>query len=251
VPGAAFLALAARRLGASWSRLLGLGAGILLAAAVAATVPIYTAGSLTRVLQEGLLPVDLRPAGAVLVDYTPGARAASPSPATLAGVQAAVAAAGSRTGLAGTPVVSYLATAPLQEAEVAPAASAGSGSPQGGYLSLDAVPSLAQHVTLEHGSLPAATPEPDGTIEAAATDETMAANDLALGDTYAFQVPGSAPLRVKIVGVFAEADPQGVFWPFKYFHADLFTGSWSRSSRGRRACRSTTRPGTACSTCGP
>lgn len=217
-PAFAFAVLAVRRLRTSWGRLLGLGVGILLASAIAATVPLYTAGSLTRVLQSGLQPENERPPGAMIVSLFPTA-GAPVTQADLDRLASLTGGAGGEVGLPATPPVSYLVSTPLQyvaENQV------GNADAQSGYLALDAISALSGHVTLERGTVPAAAPEADGTLDAAATDQTMIQAGLQFGQVYVLTLPDLSHLRVRIVGVFAEKDPSGTYWPYKYFSRDLF-----------------------------
>lgn len=216
----AMVGLAVRRLRASSFRVVGLAAGILLAAAVAATVPIYTVGSLTRVLHSGLQPLNDRPAGAVLFSFFP-ADGVAYNPQELQRLQALAASAGKRVGLAATPVVSYLETSPETTVQ---ASQRSQPTAQVQYLALDGISDMAPHVTIERGHLPAAQ-ETGGVIQVIATDQTMISNNLHLGDTYAMSTLGSSALNVKIVGVFAEKNPQGNYWPYRYFGQDLFANS--------------------------
>ena len=215
---AALVELAARRLVATAPRLPGLAAGILVAAVVAATVPIFTTGAMTRVLRlEGPTQVNRRPPGAVLFSVFPPS-GNSVAPALLDHLQAIAASVGRRSGLPATAPVPYLAT------PIMPVTAAGDGITMG-FLQVDALPDLAAHAAFEQGVPPAAQAEADGTVDAAATDATMENGTwqpYQMGHVYQLQSPGSPPLRVRITGVFAEQNSFGAYWPYDYFNHDVF-----------------------------
>lgn len=210
--------LAVRRLIAAAPRLPGLAAGILVAAVIAATVPMFTTGAMTRILRlEGPTRVNERPPGAVLVSLSPPA-GTPVTPALLDRLRAIAAGAGPSVGLPATAPVAYLATSMMPVSAQAPAETIG-------FLQVDALPDLASHAVFEQGVPPAATPEADGTIDAAATDTTMenaSWQPYKMGQVYLVKGPSGPPLRVRITGIFAEAHPGDRYWPYNYFDHDLF-----------------------------
>lgn len=90
------------------------------------------------------------------------------------------------------------------------------------YMSLDAISGMAAHVPVERGHLPNGALGPGGVIPVAATEGAMTSQGLHLGGVYLLQWPRGR-MRVRIVGVFAEKDPGGAYWPYRYFDHDFFT----------------------------
>ncbi len=231
VPRAVFtvLMLAARRLRASWIRVLGLAFGLLLAAAVAATVPLYTAGSLTRVLQAGLQPYNDRPAGAVLVRWLPpsqpGLTGSAGLPASAASRLASLTAGvGRGVGLPATPLVRYAATQDQQVITQAEISNPYASGVYFGGTSIDMLTHLRAHVHMVLGRAYHTAPERGGILEAIVTQEAYKTDHLQVGQVYLYPsaaVPGSY-VRLRLVGVFQQLDPTGPFWPYRYFTSDFF-----------------------------
>jgi len=219
----ALLIPAGKRLGAHWPRLLGLFAGLLLAAAVAATVPLYVAGSLTRVLHAGLTPVNSRPAGATLLAYYPPAGAPF-SQADLQRLGAVAAAAGSAVGLPATPVTTYTATGNGNVSTLATPGLRAPIQPYVGTMTIDALSGLAAHVQVTSGRMYTDAPRPDGAIEVVADESAVQAMHLELGRLYRFAPAGAGPaLTVQLVGVTRQVEPTGPYWPYRYYHSDFLT----------------------------
>jgi len=210
-------ALARRRLAATWTRLPGLAAGMLLAAAVAAVVPLFTAGALTRVLHAGLPGENDRPSGALLLsDFPPpGVSAGTANLARLAALAASV---GAAAGTAQTPPVNLLVSGVVQ-VRAAP----GSGAPiPAPYLQVATIAGLAAHAHFERGGPPPAAPEPDGTIDVAATARAAADLPLRFGRVYVTARTSGAPLRIRLTGIFTEVPGDGTYWPYLYPDQDVF-----------------------------
>ena len=209
--------LAGLRLAASWKRLPGLAAGILLASVVAATVPLFNAGALTRVLHQGLHPADQRPAGAVLVTAFP--TAAPYDARTMQGLAGVATRAGRAAGTTQTPAVEFLASG---VGEWIPATGPGSDGSGGVFLEVDSMIGFAAHATFSQGGPPPTRAEADGTIDVAAPAETMRERDLRVGQVYLLQQAAGAPLRFRVTGVFSEALGDGTYWPYLYLERSLF-----------------------------
>ncbi len=228
----AVLVLAARRLRSGWTRVLGLACGLLLAAGVAATVPLYTAGALTRVLQAGLQPYNDRPAGAVLVRWLPtgqGGLGAAAAPTTLSAADAArlaslTASVGRAAALPTTPLVRYQVSADEQVITQAELNNPYASGVYFGGSSIDAMSALGAHVRIVRGRMYRAAPEAGGVIEAVVTQDAFRTDHLQLGQVYLYPsaAPGGGYVRLRLVGVFAERDPTGPFWPYRYFTSDFF-----------------------------
>jgi putative ABC transport system permease protein len=211
--------LALARLRVTWPRLLGLAAGLWLAAAVAATVPLYVAGALTRVLQQGLAPVNGRPAGAALVRLLP---TSAWTPSDLDRLAELTAGLGPSLGLPATPPVAYLAT---RGGELEALPTPGLPPPTQTYLgsvTVDALSDLPAHVRLAEGRMYAEAPEADGSVEVVAEASAARAQGLEVGRRYRFLPSGGArPLEVRLVGTFTQLDPTGPYWPYRYYPSDL------------------------------
>lgn len=222
----AVMGLAARRLRASPLRMVGLAFGLLLAASVAATVPLYTAGSLTRVLHAGLQPHDDRPAGAVLVRWLPPSQLGMSGQSTLspkdaARLAAVTASVGRVVGLPTTGFFSYAAT---QDEQVITAAEQRNPYATGVYFggsSIDTINGLPSHVRIVRGHVYHVTAS--GPIEAMVTQNAFTTDNLRLGQVYLYPEPNATSyVRLRLVGVFEEVDPTGPNWPYRYFTSDFF-----------------------------
>ena len=212
---------AARRLAQRWPRLAGLAAGLLLAAAVAATVPLYVTGSLTRVLHAGLAPVHQRPAGALLVHYAPppgtGTTTATGAMAHLAAMAPHL---GAAVGLPSTPVVTYLATG---SGNVRARSTQGLPAPASAYIGTMTVASLsglAAHVHAVEGHLYAGTGMRGGVLQAVVVPSAYRLLHLRVGRLYTLSSGGHS-LKIRLVGVASQVDPTGPYWPYRYYHSEF------------------------------
>ncbi len=212
---------AARRLAQRWPRLTGLAAGLLLAAAVAATVPLYVTGSLTRVLHAGLAPVHQRPAGALLVHYAPppgsGTTTASGAMARLAAMAPHL---GASVGLPSTAVVSYLATA---TGNVRPRSTPGLPAPSRTYtgtMAVDSLSGLAAHVRVVQGRMYGGTGMRGGVLQAVVVPSAYRLLHLRVGRRYTLS-SGGRSLEVQLIGVVSQVNPTGPYWPYRYYHSEF------------------------------
>ncbi len=210
---------ASRRLAQRWPRLAGLAAGLLLAAAVAATVPLYVAGSLTRVLHAGLAPVHQRPAGALLVHYAPppgtGAASATGAMTHLAALAPRL---GASVGLTSTPVVTYLAT---NSGNVRARPTAGLPAPSRSYvgtMTVDSLSGLAAHVHVTQGRMYSGSGMKGGVLQAVVVPSAYRLLHLRVGRRYRLD-SGGRTLEVQLVGVASQVDPTGPYWPYRYYHS--------------------------------
>lgn len=217
----ALLMPAGKRLQAHWPRLLGLCAGLLLAAAVAATVPLYVAGSLTRVLHAGLTPVNDRPAGAALMSFYPpsGWTYTGSDLRRLAGLAASV---GRDVGLPASAVTEYQATS---SGNVVALPTPGLPAPVStftGPMIVDALSGLLPHVRITSGRMYAAAPEAGGVVEAVATQSAVQGLGLQIGRLYRYTpAAGGSTLTVRLVGIVQQIDPTGSYWPYRYYNSDF------------------------------
>lgn len=217
----AVLIPAGKRLRAHWSRLLGLAAGLLLAAAVAATVPLYVAGSLTRVLHAGLTPVNDRPAGATLISFYPPSDWTY-TPADLSRLASLAAGAGTDTALPATPVTDYQATGNGNVSALPTPGLPPPVVPYIGSMTVDALSGLAAHVQVASGRMYANAPASGGVLEAVATQAAAQSLGLQLGRLYQYSpADGGGNLTIRLVGVIQQVDPTGAYWPYRYYSTDF------------------------------
>ena len=212
--------LAARRLWANRRLLIGLQVGVIVAATVAATVPLYSNGALMRLLASELQPQNDRPSGAVMLRYVYH-QGDNYTPAVQARLQQLAGSVDRRAGIPGSPVYFYEATA--TRSLLPDPASAVPEDPsvaRSGWLEAEA--GFHAHVTILAGHMYAQNPEPDGTIEAIISRATQQSLQMVVGQTYELTEPGLANhLNIKIVGIYRRLNPTGDFWPFQFETANL------------------------------
>lgn len=212
--------LAARRLWANRRLLVGLQIGIIVAATVAATVPLYSNGALMRLLASELVPQNDRPAGAVMLRYvwSPGDNFTPTQQHKLRLLADSIA---QRSGITGTPVNFYTASSsssvvPDPKSPIAEDPSVN----RNGFLESEV--GFSKHVKLLAGRMYAPNPESNGTIEAVISRATQQNLHMVIGQLYYFVEPGlSNHVTIKIVGVYQRNNPTGSFWPYQFLNNDL------------------------------
>ncbi len=212
--------LAARRLWANRRLFVGLQIGVIVAATIAATVPLYSNGALMRLLASTLQPQNDRPAGAVMLRYV-WHNGDNFTPATQAKLASLAASIGSHVGIGETTPAFYMASsqAGLDPDPSSPIPEDPSVS-RSGFL--EAEVGFSQNVQMLAGQMYSDSPESDGTVEAVVSQETEQNLQVVIGQTYLLIEPGLGNhVRVKIVGVYKRKDPTGPFWPYQFLQNDL------------------------------
>ncbi|MFO7172782.1 MAG: FtsX-like permease family protein, partial [Bacillota bacterium] len=208
---ASTLRLAVRRLWVRRRYTAGLLAGFVLAVAAAASVPLFTAGALQRLLEAELRSAGQRhPAGIHI------AHLEHPQRRTRAAQFDAADAIARTVGpaLIGLPIdtfVRYGALEPTRARSAAP----GRLSPRERWLSLAFLSDLEHHVQVTDGRLPQPDPTPDGFLEAMVEEAALDRQDLTVGAELVVPLgrdPGAGEVKVRIVGAFVRADPEEAYW---------------------------------------
>jgi putative ABC transport system permease protein len=212
---------AAVRLWAKRRLVLGLQVGLIVAATVAATVPLYSNGALTRLLAAALQPQNERPAGAVLLRFLP-AQGELFTPSEEQQLATLAAKIGALTGLGATPPAFYAQTG--SSSFVPDSASPVPEDPS--YQrsgSLDMEVGLSKHIKLLAGHLYSPVTS-DGVIDGLISTSTQQNLHMVLGQIWDFPSPVAlgAQVRVRIVGIYKRLNPGGPFWPYQYQDADVF-----------------------------
>ncbi len=212
---------AAVRLWAKRRMVLGLQVGLIVAATVAATVPLYSNGALTRLLAAALQPQNERPAGAVLLRYLAGQTDVF-TPAKEQQLGHLAASLGRLTGLGATPAAFYSQTG---SSSFLP----DSGSPvpedpsyqRSGSLNMEV--GLSKHIQLLAGHL-YTQGSSGGVIDGLISASTQQNLHMVLGQIWDFPSPVTlgSQVRVRIVGVYKRLDAGGPFWPYQYQNSNVF-----------------------------
>ncbi|HVB09726.1 MAG TPA: hypothetical protein VNM16_05095, partial [Bacillota bacterium] len=212
--------LAARRLWANRRLVIGLQIGVIVAATVAATVPLYSNGALMRLLASELQPQNLRPAGTVMLRYV-ATQGDTFTPVVQAHLQQLADSVSKRAGIGSSTVRFYTAT---QSASLAPdpksAVPADPSVTRSGFL--EAENGFDAQIKMLSGQMYSQNPEADGTIEAVISVTTEQNLHMVVGQSYYYTEPGLGNhLTVKIVGIYQRHDPTGPFWPYQFENENL------------------------------
>ena len=212
--------LAARRLWANRRLFVGLQIGVIVAATVAATVPLYSNGALMRLLASTLQPENHRPAGSVMLRYV-AKSGDNFTPDIQAKIAKLAQSIGAGVGIDETPPAFYMAS--QQEGMSPDPASPVPEDPsvtRAGFL--EAEVGFDQHVTMLAGQMYSNAVASDGTVDAVVSQDTERNLQVVIGQTYFLEEPGMGNhVRVKIVGVYDRTDPTGAFWPYQFLQNDL------------------------------
>ncbi len=222
VPGqtADLFLLAARRLWANRRLFVGLQIGIIVAATVAATVPLYSNGALMRLLGSELQPQNYRPAGAVMLRYVyhPGDQF---SPIVQQKLQTLADQIAPRAGISTSPIESYMASA--NEAIVPDASSPVAIDPsvtRSGFLEAEA--NFPANVQLISGKMYSNTLGAGGVVQAVISQATQQNEHMVVGQVYDLVEPGLGnQVPVQIVGIYQPIAPTGAYWPYQFETTDL------------------------------
>ena len=212
--------LAARRLWANRRLFVGLQIGVIVAATVAATVPLYSNGALMRLLGAELQPENYRPAGAVMLRYVyqTGDQFTPPVEAKL---QALASSLPQKAGIATSPIEFYMASS---NASLVPdpnsAVAIDPSVTRSGFLEAEA--DFASHVKIVSGSMYANTMDPGNVVEGVISTATQQNEKMVVGQTYDLVEPGIGnQIPVKIVGVYEQLDPTGPYWPYQFENTNI------------------------------
>ncbi len=216
--------LAGRRLWASRRVFVGLQIGVIVAASVAATIPLYSNGALMRLLASELKPQNDRPAGAVMLRYLhqSGDQFTSKK---LARLQAVVSTLPARAGIGTHGVNFYMASTQSSLATDSHSAVPEDPSVQRSAF-FEAEVGFAHHVHLLAGKMYSAKPGPHGTYQAIVSQETERNLHVLIGQTYHFSETGmSNHVNVRIVGIYKRLNRAGGFWPYQFENNNLVVSS--------------------------
>ena len=212
--------LAARRLWANRRLFIGLQIGVIVAATVAATVPLYSNGALQRLLGSELQPQNYRPAGAVMLRYV-YQNGDQFTPPVQAKLQALADSLPKRAGIGTTPIEFYMASA--NEALVPDPSSKVAIDPsvtRTGFF--EAETNFAAHVKIVSGRMFKNSLDPGQVVEAVISEATQQNEHMVVGQTYDLQEPGLGnQVPVKIVGIYQQINPTGPYWPYQFENTNL------------------------------
>lgn len=212
---------AAIRVWAKRRLFLGLQVGVVVAATVAATIPLYSNGALTRLLAAVLQPRNERPAGALLLRYLFHAGDQF-TPVQLDRLQRLARQIGRLTGLGTTPPAFFAAIGansflpdPLSPVPIDPSYQRAG--------SLDMQVDLPEHIRLVAGRLYGQGMR-GGVVEGIISTDTQQNLHMVLGQLYDYPSPDflGVQVKVRIVGIYQRLNPGGPFWPYQYQNADVF-----------------------------
>ena len=216
--------LASRRLWASRRIFVGLQIGVIVAAAVAATIPLYSNGALMRLLASELKPQNDRPPGAVMLRYLhqSGDQFTAKK---LGRLQAVVATLPTRAGIGTHGVHFYMASTQSSLATDSHSTVPEDPSVQRSAF-LEAEVGFAQHIHLLAGKMYAAKLGPHGTYQAVVSQATERNLHVLIGQTYHFAETGlSNHINVRIVGIYQRLNRAGGFWPYQFENNNLVVSS--------------------------
>lgn len=208
--------LVSRRIRERWALLVAMGAGLVTAVTLLATVPLYASAAGERLLHENLQQRAYQGNLAVAFRYT-ATRPGPLNPDRHRQLDALL-----RTnaqGWLGLPSLTVIsagesATQPVQVLRNGRFQSI-YGAVTSGYLGYRE--GLFQHIELTDGHLPSARAKPDGEIEALISSEAADHLPVKVGDHVLLYDPSQTdqqtpPIKIQIVGAFRPRDPREMFW---------------------------------------
>jgi putative ABC transport system permease protein len=197
---------------------LCLAAATIIAVAVVASVPVYTGGTLQRLLTRDLEKFQEQ-MGMYPGRYTLGAGFLAGSSALGQGFPAYDSVVRDRLVPAlGLPIVASATQITMDFLQALPAVQR-EAHPTPRYLELKALEGAADKFAMVQGRVfvapPAGTGIYDAEIEAIVSEQALVANDLRVGEVYTVtDTPHvlEAPLRIRVVGVYRMKDPADPWW---------------------------------------
>jgi putative ABC transport system permease protein len=186
--------------------------GLIVAVAFTTSIPMYSDGSLKRVVSKSLQEQsDGIPAGSILIRY----QAIGSERADLEQlgdvnqyIQEDV------PGQIGFKADAYTRQYSIRSTQVSPVDPTKVDPSKRRQMSLISLSGLNEQVEWTNGRMPADQPA-NGVIEVAVFEEAMYRNDFRVGDEFTYPIAsgaGIAPLRLKVVGSFAPKQDNSAFW---------------------------------------
>lgn len=205
--------------------LLATIAGLVIAVAIVAAIPLYSDASLQRLLVRELARSETRPPGAVLVrhlEFTERRTTLDQFRALHAFVEAQV------PRLIQLPVLQYVRYGSLEVVPIQPADPARVNPNMARYGSIDYQTDLWEHIEIYDGQRPSDQIGPDMTIEAAVMEDVLDKFDFTIGSTFLVPIgkplkadgkvdpdgPPSTVAKIKVVGAWRPKNPRDAYWPY-------------------------------------
>ncbi|MDF2659809.1 MAG: permease component [Paenibacillus sp.] len=186
--------------------------GLIVAVAFTTSIPMYSDGSLKRVVANTLLDnTDGLPPGSTLIRYQAvGADKADLE--SLGDVDAYI-----RDEIPkqiGFPFTTYARSYSIRGSQITPVDPTKTDPSKRRQMTIVTYGGLADHIEMSNGS-PFSDQVKNGVIEAVVFEEAMYRNDFRVGDEFNYPITGGqgiAPLKVKVVGTFKPKQEEDPYW---------------------------------------